>query len=671
MKFRLKPKFLIIISVIISLVMIISAYFELTQNKAEIFHLLSREAGSLSEVITLSSINTLNSSFEIEDLITERLLNNARMVKRLDSLNSIDTKTLIDIGKQNKLFRINVFDRNGNRVFSNRIPEENHIHPEGIVNRFEELKPILTGETGELIIGLKTASYSSEQRYAVAISRAFNRGAIVINLDVKDFLEFRKKIGIGKIVQDISDNKGIEYIVLQDSRGILAASNSVKEMSTISADVFLSHVISIDSTLTRITDFNNSEVYEVVKRLVYNDEFIGIFRIGLTLDEIRSAESRMIRRVIIISAILAAISIIVLGIIITNQNLKSVSNEFNQFKSFTNSLLQNMDEAVVIINKDSTISLFNDSARKLFNIERNDIVGNKLSGLEDCNIGFILEVVSDQSTLKSFEKTVTINNEEIDLRIGITPNYNLNREVESYTVVITDLTELKRVEEQRKRNEKLLALGELASGVAHEIRNPINSIGMIAQRLNREFIPQEDHQEYSSITNLLKNEVNRINIIITQFLQYAKPLQLQKSVVEVDKLFNEIFLLFRDQTTKKNITFEVERNKKFSATFDPALFKQTMMNIIQNAIDAAGTNGRIKADYLKEENNLIVSVSDNGKGILPEDQQKIFNLYYTTKSDGNGLGLSISQKIVTQHNGMIDLTSSEKGTTFKITIPVS
>jgi signal transduction histidine kinase len=141
--------------------------------------------------------------------------------------------------------------------------------------------------------------------------------------------------------------------------------------------------------------------------------------------------------------------------------------------------------------------------------------------------------------------------------------------------------------------------------------------------------------------------------------------------VEVDKLFNEIFLLFRDQTTKKNITFEVERNKKFSATFDPALFKQTMMNIIQNAIDAAGTNGRIKADYLKEENNLIVSVSDNGKGILPEDQQKIFNLYYTTKSDGNGLGLSISQKIVTQHNGMIDLTSSEKGTTFKITIPVS
>ncbi len=523
MKFKLKPKFVIVISIIIGLMMIVSAYFELTQNKEEIFHLLSRQAKSLSETVTLSSINTLNSSIEIEDLITERLLNNARMVRRLDSLNSLSVEKLINIGKENNLFRINIFDKQGDRILSNRIPEEDHIHSEGKVNRYEELKPILSEETNEMIIGLKTASFSNEQRYAVAISRVFHRGAIVINLDAKDFLEFRKKIGIGKIVQDISDNSGIEYIVLQDSLGILAASSSVKEMSTISADVFLLQAILMDSTLTRIAEFNELEVYEVVKSLNYNDEFIGIFRIGLTLEEIRSAEARMIRRVIIISIILAAISIIVLGIIITNQNLKSVSKEFDQFKSFTNSLMQNMNEAVVIINKDSTINLFNDSAKKLFNIKRDDVVGNKLTELEDCNLSFIQDVVSGQPIFKSVEKTVNLNNKEIDLGISITPNYNLNRNLESYTVVVKDLTEYKKLEEQAKRNEKLLAMGELASGVAHEIRNPINSIGMIAQRLNKEFIPKEDTVEYSSITILLKNEVDRINRIITQFLQYAKP----------------------------------------------------------------------------------------------------------------------------------------------------
>ena len=655
MKFRLKPKFVIVISVIIGLMMIVSAYFELTQNKEEIFHLLSRQAKSLSETVTLSSINTLNSSIEIEDLITERLLNNARMVRRLDSLNSLSVDKLINIGRENNLFRINIFDKKGDRILSNRIPEEDHIHPEGKVNRYEELEPILSEETDEMIIGLKTASFSNEQRYAVAISRAFNRGAIVINLDAEHFLEFRKKIGIGRIVQDISDNSGIEYIVLQDSLGILAASSSVKEMSTISDDVFLLQAILMDSTLTRITDFNDSEVYEVVKTLNYNDEFIGIFRIGLTLEEIRSAEARMVRRVIIISIILAAISIIVLGIIITNQNLKSVSKEFDQFKSFTNSLMQNMDEAVVIINKDTTIVLFNDSAKKLFNIKRNDVVGSKLTELEDCNISFIQDVVSDQSTFKSVEKTVNINNEEIDLGISITPNYNLNRILESYTVVVKDLTEYKKLEEQAKRNEKLLAMGELASGVAHEIRNPINSIGMIAQRLNKEFTPKEDTVEYSSITILLKNEVDRINRIITQFLQYAKPIELQKTNVNVEKFFAEIYQLFKDQAEQKSISFKVEGEKDLTANFDPELYKQTMMNIIQNAFDAVDANGKVQVNYKSESDKLVITVSDNGHGIPAEDQKKIFDLYYTTKKEGNGLGLSISQKIISQHNGMIDI----------------
>ena len=247
--------------------MIVSAYFELRQSKEEIFHLLKEQAESLSEIITQSSINTLNSSFEIEDLVTERLLNNARMIRRLDSINALSTTTLINFANENDLFRINVFDKNGNRILSNRIPTKDHPHPEGNVNRFEELEPILTGKTNEFIIGLKPASFSNEQRFAVAISRAFNRGAIVINLDAKDFLEFRKRIGIGKIVQDISDNPGIEYIVLQDSLGILAASSSVKEISAIESDSFLHKAITNDSTLTRVISFNNSDVFEVVKSL--------------------------------------------------------------------------------------------------------------------------------------------------------------------------------------------------------------------------------------------------------------------------------------------------------------------------------------------------------------------------------------------------------------------
>ena len=650
--------------------MIISAYFELKQSKEEIFHLLSEQAESLSDVITQSSINTLNSSFEIEDLVIERLLNNARMIRRLDSLNALNTATLINFGKENDLFRINVFDKEGNRILSNRIPTKDHPHPEGIVNRYEELKPILSGQTNVLIIGLKPASYSDEQRFAVAISRALDKGAIVVNLNAQDFLEFRKRIGIGKIVQDISDNPGIEYIALQDSLGILAASSSVKHISAIESDNFLRKAVGIDSTFTRVVSFNNSDVFEVIKSLYFDDEFVGIFRIGLTLDEVRSVESRMIRRVIIISIILAAISIIVLGLIFTNQNLKSLSNEFGGFKSFTNSLLENMKEAVFVIDKNSRITLFNNSARELFEIKKDNLVGEKISELQYCNISFILDMITDQQTFRSIEKTITISNAVKYLTINITPNYDFMKNLESYTIVAKDITEAKKLEEQRKRNEKLLAMGELASGVAHEIRNPINSIGMIAQRLAKEFAPSEGKEEYATITNLLKDEVNRINKIITQFLQYAKPIQLQKNSVDLGEFFQDIYQLFTDQAKQKQIDFVVNGDEKSIANIDPELIKQTLLNVIQNAFDAVKASGKVEINYFREYNNIVISVSDNGSGIPVENQSKIFDLYFTSKTDGNGLGLSISQKIISQHKGSIEFTSSNLGTTFKIILPI-
>ena len=563
-----------------------------------------------------------------------------------------------------------MFDKKGNRILSNRIPTKDHPHPEGNVNRYDELEPILTGKTNEFIIGLKPASFSNEQRFAVAISRAFNRGAIVINLDAKDFLEFRKRIGIGKIVQDISDNPGIEYIVLQDSLGILAASSSVKEISAIESDSFLQKAIGNDSTSTRIIPFNNSDVFEVVKGLFFENEFIGIFRIGLTLDEIHSVENRMIRRVIIISVILAAISVIVLGLIFTNQNLKSLSNEFGGFKSFTNSLLENMNEAVFVIDKNSRITLFNNSAKELFEIKKNDVIGEKISELKDYNIDFIQEFINKEQTFKSIQKSVTINNSVKYLSISITPNYNFMKKLESYTVVTTDITESKKMEEQRKRDEKLLAMGELASGVAHEIRNPINSIGMIAQRLNKEFTPSDGTGEYASITNLLKTEVDRINKIITQFLQYAKPIELQKTSVFLGKFFQDIYQLFADQAKQKKTIFLVNGDEKITAVFDPELIKQTLMNIIQNAFDAINNNGKVEINYFREHKNIVITVSDNGSGIPEENRSKIFDLYFTSKKEGNGLGLSISQKIISQHKGSIEFTSSGEGTTFKINLPI-
>jgi len=653
--------------------MVLSAYLEVQQSKAEVYHLLQEQATTLSENIISSSLNAMNSSREIEHLIAERLLNNARLIRALDSLNVLTHEKLIKIGKENQIYRINIFNKYGNRVLTNRVIEEDdHVHGEEIVNRYKEVKPILTGQVTELIIGLKKAMHVDEQRFAVAIARSANRGAIVVNMNAEDFLQFRKRIGLGKILRDIGDNIGIEYVALQDSQGILAASSNVKELSSFSGDKFLLNAINNDSLFTRVTSFENEEVYEAIRGLYYQDKFLGLIRMGMALDEIRSLEARTVRRIIIISIILATIGIIVLSVLLTNQNLKILSEEFGNYKAFTNSFLQNIKESGITVASDMEITLFNSSAEDLFGISRKEVLGKKIYDLEVKGLWDIYQLLSSSNEFyKNNELYINTNSGEKFLSVIITPNYNLSKGLESYTIIINDLTESRKLEELAKRNEKLIAMGELASGVAHEVRNPINSIGMIAHRLGTEFEPQNSPEEFRSITNLLQDEVNRINKIITQFLRYARPLDIRPADVEIDKFMKEINQLFSDQAVRRQISFSVEGDKDLVVKIDPELFKQTIINIVQNAFEAVDDNGRVVLSYHKTDGIFEVDIQDNGKGITLSERNKIFDLYFTTKEEGTGLGLSISQKIISQHNGIIDFTSGPDGTTFKIIIPVT
>ncbi len=667
---KLQPKVIIAVALIVGALMIVSAFIELKQSKNEILHLLNEQSSSLIETINQSSINALNSSIEIEYLIAERLLNNARLIRKLDSINTLTHQKLVDIGRENSLFRINIFNKDGSRTLSNRIPEEDHLHGEENINRYEELKPILENGLNEFIIGLKEAEFSEGQRFAVAVARTNKRGAIVINLDAEEFLEFRKRIGLGKIIRDISDNRGIEYIVLQDSIGILAAGSAVDTVNTIESDPFLIDAINIDGVHSRIYMYKNQEVFETVKRLVYEEEVIGIFRIGLPLDEVRAVEDRMVRRMIIISLVLAAIGIVILSILFTTQNLRSVSNEFKKFKTFTSTVLENMGDAVIVVDEKFNVTLFNKSSQNLFKKYEEEVLSRNLSSLSNDISKSLKEYCTNHNEACADVRIETpIDNDRKQLLINFTKNKDEEGK-DNYIIVINDVTEARRLEEESKRKEKLSAMGELASGVAHEIRNPINAIGMIAQRLDKEFKVQNDSEEYHNITSLLRKEVTRINKIISQFLGYAKPLDIQVKKINSKEYFDDIYRLFIDQAKQKQVELIKLSNQSFEMMVDPELIKQSLMNLIQNAIDAVEKKGKVEINYFIAGNDLLIEISDDGKGI-PEDMRgKIFDLYYTTKPEGTGLGLSIVQKIIAEHNGTIEVIGDlNKFTKFKIKIP--
>lgn len=666
---KVQPRVIIAVAIIIGALMIVSAIIELKQSKEEILHLLTEQSSSLIETINQSSINTLNSSEEIENLVTERLFNNARLIRELDSLNLLTHQKLVELGKDNSLYRINIFNEDGTRVLSNRIPEKDHPHGEENINRAGELKPILRGDLDEYVIGLKEAEFADGQRFAVAVARANKRGAIVINLNAEEFLEFRKRIGLGKIIRDISDNQGIEYIVLQDSLGILAAGSSVDTMNSIVSDPFLVDAMKSDKIFTRTHEFKNHEVFETVEKLEYNGSVIGIFRIGLSMNEVRAVEDRTVRRLIIISLVLATIGIVVLSIMFTAQNLKTVSNEFKKFRTFTSTVLENMGEAVIVVNDQRKITLFNKSSQQLFEKNETEMLNRSIPELFP-DIANTLDAYcrSNYDKCADISINTSIKNELKYLNLNFTRNINDGKD--NYIIVISDLTESRRLEEESKRKEKLSAMGELASGVAHEIRNPINAIGMIAQRLDKEFRVEKDSEEYHSITNLLRSEVTRINKIITQFLSYAKPFDIQLKKVNTKEFFDDIYRLFSDQAKLKGVELDKLSDQSFEMMIDPELIKQSLMNLVQNALDSVNRGGKVEINYFIKDDNLIIEVSDNGNGVPEKIKNKIFDLYYTTKPEGTGLGLSIVQKIISEHKGTIEVFSEvNKYTNFKITLP--
>jgi len=243
--------------------------------------------------------------------------------------------------------------------------------------------------------------------------------------------------------------------------------------------------------------------------------------------------------------------------------------------------------------------------------------------------------------------------------------------LESRTAVIKDLTESRRLELEVKRKEKLSAMGELASGVAHEIRNPLNAISMIAQRYEKEFVPRSGLKEYHSLTDVLQKEVKRVNSIVQQFLRFARPPKPHLVEVDARQFVDHLAMLFKGQAEAKEVQFDAVCEQDGLLFIDAGQLTQALINLLQNSLDATSKGDSITLRVSQDGKSVTFLVTDTGAGIAAEQLNRIIDLYFTTKTDGTGMGLGITQQIVTQHGGEIHVDSElGKGSTFSILLPV-
>jgi len=253
------------------------------------------------------------------------------------------------------------------------------------------------------------------------------------------------------------------------------------------------------------------------------------------MDPIQDINDRIYRRLIIITIILVVIGSIIITFIFTRQRYNLLQKQYEIVETYAGNIIDNVSDAIIVFDQISGIKIFNAAAQVIFKIPKDQVLQKELSsvfGDSDSK-----KILNSPSHLEQINCPVN----GVQKFLLISKSLFFDRDgIKNVILVIRDLTEQKKIEEQMERTQRLSAMGELASGVAHEIRNPLNTIGTIIQQLNKDFEPEKDKQEYHQLAGLVSSEVKRINDTVQDFLRFARPEPIQPSEFAIKDLFDQL-----------------------------------------------------------------------------------------------------------------------------------
>ncbi len=366
--------------------------------------------------------------------------------------------------------------------------------------------------------------------------------------------------------------------------------------------------------------------------------------------------------------------------------------DYKQLEAFNRNIIQSLDSGLMTINLSGKINFLNRTAEKILNRNNDQLKDVSIYDLFpkiDEAINEVERKSSDPSPEYQRYQTLLSNDggREIYLGFSMSPLTDADGSLIGHTLIFQDITKFKEMEDQMKRLDKMGAIGLLAAGMAHEIRNPLASLSGSIQMLKAD-LRLKRHQQ--KLMEIILRESERLNALITDFLLFATPPQITKKPYEIQKVIEEtIDLLVHSPSFHEGITIHrPTSSKKIQAMIDVHQMKQVFWNLLINSVQALSDGGDIRIDleqqngtsndirfplpYAKQKGKQWVKISifDSGNGISAQEKEKIFEPFFTTKETGTGLGLSIVHKIIENHNGVIKVDSEVgKGSTFTIFLP--
>lgn len=402
-------------------------------------------------------------------------------------------------------------------------------------------------------------------------------------------------------------------------------------------------------------------------------EMGSIIFVGLDMATVEAARQEDTQRTVIMALVLFLIGCAGIVSLFLAQAYRSTRTSLSRIKAFSDQVVEKMPVGLLTVDNQGTITSFNQAAESILHLNSEDARG-RLSRILPRQLWELTSPSSESRTSLQEEIDCSLpNGKVIPMDLSISSFEDDTGAILGQIVLFRDLTEVRGLQREIETNRRLASIGMLAAGVAHEIRNPLSSIKGFATYFKERY---RNHPEDRKTAEIMIQEVDRLNRVITQLLEFARPLAIQKKRTSLQNLITHSLKMIENQAQEKNIKIEKSfASEPLETVVDPDRISQAMLNLYLNAMQAMEGKGGLLTIALSRERGpqpwVKISVKDTGTGIAKEDLEHVFDPYFTTKQSGTGLGLAIVHKIIESHQGEIRAESEPgQGTTVSFFLPL-
>ncbi len=571
---------------------------------------------------------------------------------------------------------------------------------------------IVIGSVGILLVAVVVLAFQNYSREKTYMSRILSeKGAAIIKAMEAGARTGMMGMGWGgrqvqTLIQETALLPDVLYIRITDRDGRVVASSDREDIGKdLAGDRLAGNIDPSGKTQWRVIDIGQGrrafEVYRVFRplrggrmgagmgqmmrrhgmmmgadsdRLFPGDaaDTEQIIRVGLDPAPFEEGRKEDIRNTVLISGILIVLGMAGFISMFWMQSYRSAKQSLQDTSAVKDQVVSSLPVGLIATDKDGRIAFYNRAAERITGLDlaaaqgeaADRILPHHFCGLKDAlDRG---ETISEKETECAFT-----GDRVVPVSISASQIINADGVFVGQVLIIRDLGEVRRLQDEIHRKEKLAAIGGLAAGVAHEIRNPLSSIKGIASYYKDKFA---DGSEDYEMAGVMIEEVDRLSRVISELLEFARPTKLSWRTANINDLLAHSTRLVQQEATAQNVQIGLHPAPgDLAAEVDPDRLTQCLLNLYLNALQAMGDGGQLTVAGTRQgEDAVAITITDTGTGIAADDLTAIFDPYFTTKPQGTGLGLAIVHKVIEAHQGQIKVRSIPgEGTTFTVVLPLN